>query len=126
MSDQSSGGSPAGPSITYHTKEQQQMATQLAGKTEWVDAGDGIRRLVVEGAPIPPGVGLEDQRTGDDVDPRTLTQPVVDEEASKSFADRTGTTFPEAGTSTENVEAVGGGRKRASSSAKTGSTGSGA
>jgi len=93
-----------GPSITYHGKDD--MA-KLASKTEWVDTGDGIRRLVVEGAPIPPGIGLEDQASGDEVDPRTLTQPVVDEEASKSMYERTGAEAPDpnAGISTENAEA---------------------
>lgn len=119
MSDQSSSdGSPVGPSITYYTKEQQQMATNIAGKTEWVETENGIRRLVVEGAPLPPGLGLEDQST-DRVDPRSLTQPVVDEEASKSMADRTGAKAPEpnAGISTENAEKVTtGGRRRSRAS----------
>lgn len=93
-----------GPSITYHGKDD--MA-KLASKTEWVDTGDGIRRLVVEGAPIPPGIGLEDQASGDEVDPRTLTQPVVDEEASKPMHERIGAEAPEpnVGISTENAEA---------------------
>lgn len=102
-----------GPSITYHTKEQQ-MA-KLAGKTEWVDTGDGVRRLVVEGAPIPPGLSLEDQQSGDDVEARTLSRPVVDEEASKSMYERTGATPPDprAGLSTENAEqATQGGSRR--------------
>lgn len=77
---------------------------KLAGKTEWVDVGDGIQRLVVEGAPIPPGLGLEEHATGDEVDARSLSRPIVDEEASKPFAERVGVEPPSAGISTENVE----------------------
>jgi hypothetical protein len=128
MSDQSSsGGSPIGPSITYHTKEHTQMATNIAGKTEWVETEGGVRRLVVEGQPIPVGLDLEDQASGEPVDPRSLTQPVVDEEASKSQAERTGADAPEpnAGISTENVEkAVGSRSHQRRSSGGSGSSGS--
>jgi len=96
---------------------------KIASKTEWVETEDGVRRLVVEGAPIPPGLGLEDKGGDDDVDPRTLTRPVVDEEASKSAAERAGAKpqDPNAGISTDNVESRrsgGGGRQRGA--AKTG------
>lgn len=85
---------------------------EIATKTEWVDTENGIRRLIVEGAPLPPGIGLENV-SSETKDPRTLTQPVVDEEAAKSQAERTGADAPEpnAGISTKNVEKVGGGRR---------------
>lgn len=89
---------------------------KLASKTEWVETENGTRRLVVEGMPIPPGLGLEDSAGGDDVDPRTLTQPVVDEDASQPSAgegDATG------GVSLDNVESSrsrrSGGRQRQAS-----------
>jgi len=107
-----------GPAITYTGGK---MA-KLASKTEWVETTDGIRRLVVEGAPVPAGVGLEDQMSGDDVDPSTLTRPVVDEEASKPHPNAT---QAGPGVSLDNVEAAAsGGRSRGSGRAAKPSSGS--
>jgi hypothetical protein len=101
---------PIGPSITYTGGTE--MA-KLATTTEWVDVddGNGTRRLVVEGQPIPPGVGV-DEADGEEVDTRSLSRPTVDEESSKSYAERTGTEPPTAGTSTENADSRSGGAKR--------------
>jgi len=94
---------------------------KLASKTEWVEV-DGIRRLVVEGAPVPPGLGLEDSATGDEVDTRSLSRPVVDEEASKPNPNAT-SAGP--GVSLDNVEAAAsGGSKRGGSRRPAASSGS--
>lgn len=114
-----------GPSITYYGKDD--MSTKIANKTEWVEV-DGIRRLVVEGQPIPVGLGLEDQAQDEEINPRTLTQPVVDEEASKPLHERNSEApdpDPTGGVSTENVEKVGAATRRRQSRSGGGSSSGG-
>lgn len=98
---------------------------QLANKTGWVEVDEfGTRRLVVEGQPVPPGVALEDVATGDDVEVRSLSRPVVDEEASKSYAERTGAEPPVAATSLDNADSMRT-AKRSGGGSKAKATGSG-
>lgn len=61
----------------------------IAKEDGFVTDADGIRRKVSKGAPIPAHLAAGMDVKTDEVDTRSLSTPVVDEEASLSQAERT-------------------------------------
>lgn len=69
---------------------------RIAQEDTFVEDADGIRRLVAKGSPIP--IGMEVEAKTEEANTRDLSRVVVDEEASKSHAERTGVEPSKAGT----------------------------
>lgn len=74
-----------GPSATYNRTEEGHVAV-IAQENTFVEDHDGIRRLVAKGSQIPQHL-LPDAK-GETVDTRSLSRPVVDEEASRPLHER--------------------------------------
>jgi hypothetical protein len=62
----------------------------IAQQDTFVRDADGIRRKIVAGSPVPAHLvaGFQEEVATETVDTRSLAVPVVDEEASKSQAQR--------------------------------------
>lgn len=91
-----------GPSITQYTTGEVPMA-RVATKTQFVEDVHGVRRQIIKGHQVPPGLFDLDKVETEEAHVRTLARPIVDEAASQPA----GTAAePDAGISLEASEAL--------------------